>query len=106
MRYRHVVAMLAICAVAVQPCLAADLAADGGVVGGRIGAFAGLRIAAPLGGAERHVLRARLQVAPSYALLDARTGALAGPRSATALELRDARSGSPGSSLGGSTAPP
>jgi hypothetical protein len=105
MRYRHVFAMLAACAAAAQPCLAADLPADGGAVGGRIGAFAGLRIAAPLGGAERHVLRARLQVAPSYAMLDARSGALVGTRPAFGLELGLAQGGAPTLAIGGRRAP-
>jgi hypothetical protein len=75
------------------------------MVGGRMGAFAGLRLSTPLGGGERPALRARLQVAPSYAMLNAQSGALVGTRPAAGLELGLARSGAPALSIGGRPAP-
>lgn len=105
MNLRHAAAMIAACTAAAQPCLAADLPGESGTIGGRVGAFAGLRLATPLGGAERPALRARLQIAPSYAMLDAQSGFLVGTRPSAGLELALARGGAPALSVGGRTAP-
>lgn len=105
MTYRHAIAAIALSAVASQPCLAADLTSEAGVAGGRMGAFAGLRIAMPLGGAERAVPRARLQIAPSFAMADARSGAFVASRTAAGLQLGMARTGAPALSFGDRSAP-
>jgi hypothetical protein len=105
MHFRHVAAMIAACTAAAQPCLAADLPGESGTIGGRIGAFAGVRLATPLGGGERPRLRARLQIAPSFAMRNAQSGAFAGTRAPAGLELGLARGGAPALAIGGRPAP-
>jgi hypothetical protein len=101
MRKVRIVACVAACLGGVQPCLAAELPREGGAVAGRMGAFAGAGIAVPLGTARRAAPRARLQLGPAFALVDARTGALAGSRRAPGIELAVGPRGAPELSIAG-----
>jgi hypothetical protein len=105
MRISHAVALIAACAAAAEPCAAAGFAEESGALRGRVGAFAGVRIAMPFGGPHAAVPRARLQVAPSYALLDARSGALVGTSAGAGVELGLGRGGRPALEIAGRTAP-
>ena len=105
MRKVRIVACVAACLGALQPCLAAELPREGGAVAGRMGAFAGAGVAVPLGTARRAAPRARLQVGPAFALVDVRTGALTGSRRAAGIELGLDPRGAPALSIAGRSGP-
>jgi hypothetical protein len=105
MRISYAVAWVAACAALAEPCLAAGMPGDPATVRGQMGAFAGVRIAMPFGGARRAAPIARLQIGPSYAAVDARSGALVATRQGAGVELGLGRNGAPALSLAGRTAP-
>jgi hypothetical protein len=92
-RISSVGAMIAAAALVAQPCGAAPLT-EGGV-----SAFAGVRLRLPLGGAPARP-QMRLQLAPAYAVRDARTGAVETVRP-DGLEIGLGRGGRPGLYLNG-----
>lgn len=105
MRISNAVAFIAACAAVAEPCAAAGIVGQEDAARGRVGAFAGVRIAMPFGGAGRAAPLARLQVAPSYALVDARSGALVGTRAGAGVELGLTRGGAPAMEIAGRSAP-
>jgi hypothetical protein len=88
-----------------QPCLAAGIPGDGGPVRGRMGAFAGMGVAVPLGPGRRSVPRARLQLGPAYGVYDSRSGGLLGSRRPAGLELGLTRRGAAAFSIAGQGRP-
>jgi hypothetical protein len=103
-RHTHVLAFLAAGAVAVQPCLAAGIAGEASPVRVATGAFAGVKLAMPLGRGRSRPPHLRLEVAPSYALVDARSGAALGTRTEAGLELGLRRDGALDLSIAGRSA--
>jgi hypothetical protein len=96
LRNSFVAAMLAAAALAVQPC---DAAPSPTGPGAAVSAFGGVRLRVPLGGvAARPQLR--LQLAPAYAMRDARTGAVETVRS-DGVEIGLGRKGGPDLYLNG-----
>jgi hypothetical protein len=63
-------AALAVAAIAAQPCAAASFGDEGMAGAGRIGAFAGVALALPVGALGRARPSARLQLSPVYAAYD------------------------------------
>jgi hypothetical protein len=105
MRISYALAWVAACAALAEPCLAAGTAGDPATLRGPAGAFAGVRIAMPFGGARRAAPVARLQVAPSFAAVDARSGVLVGTRTGAGVELGLGRNGAPAFEVAGRSAP-
>jgi hypothetical protein len=103
MRSFHAIALIAAGAAAADPCLAAGI--EAGPQRSAIGAFAGMKIAVPFGGGRARAPRARLQVAPSYATLDAGSGAPLGVRTGAGVELGLGRHGALDLSIAGRDAP-
>jgi hypothetical protein len=103
MRSFHAIALLAACAAAADPCLAAGL--EAGPQRSAIGAFAGVKVALPFGGRGSRAPRARLQVAPTYATVDAGSGAPLGIRTGAGIELGLGRRGALDLSIAGRDAP-
>lgn len=79
--------LAAACALVAQPCLAAALPGDLAPVHERMGAFAGLSLALPLGTGRRSAPRAALRLSPAYAVIDGRSGALVRAVRGSGLEL-------------------
>jgi len=93
-RISSVAAVLAAAALVAQPC-----AATPAPVGPAASAFAGVRLRLPIGGAAARP-QVRLQLAPAYAVRDARTGAVETVR-AEGLEIGLGRGGRPDLYLNG-----
>jgi uncharacterized protein YfiM (DUF2279 family) len=105
MRSFHAIALLAACAAAADPCLAAGLDATVGPQRSAIGAFAGMKVAMPFGGRGTRSPRARLQVGSSYATVDSASGAPMGVRTGAGIELGLGRHGTLAWSIAGRDAP-